>query len=271
MTFQPVLLQGGVAGWRFLQKTAEQQKNLQNARPEQKRATQYFKDRITTVLSADQLVQDRQLREVALTSFGLASDIDNKYFIQKVLSEGTLNSGSLANKLSDNRYAELSDAFGFGNPGLPRTQIPDFPEEIIKRFEQQRFEESVGVVDPNMRLALSLERELGSATSRSQSNDAQWFSIMGSPPLRRVFEGALSLPSSFGRLDVDSQLTRFKSKAAQVFGTDQVKDFQAPEKLEQLRDKFLSSSLASSVKASSTALEILRSDAKLTPLEIVYL
>ncbi|WP_424990489.1 DUF1217 domain-containing protein [Fluviibacterium sp. S390] len=258
MTFQPIVPQGGLGGWRFLQRTMDRQQALQQSDPALQRAESRFRSRISDVQTAAELVQDRDLRSVALQAFGLGDDVDNVFFIQKVLEGGTLARDSLANRLSDPRYAALSDAFGFGNLGRPRTQIPGFADEILDAFRQQGFEEAVGEKSADLRLALGLERELDAVLDRAQGNDARWFSLMGSPPLRRVFETALNLPSSLGRMDVDRQLDLFKSRAEDIFGTSALRDFADSDRLDALRTRFLLVGEASGATAiSSPALSIL--------------
>ena len=102
-----------------------------------------------------------------------------------------------------------------------------------------KVEVAVGDVDPTMRLALSLETELAQLVGRTKSDDARWFGVMGSGPLREVFETALGLPSSFGSLDIDKQLDVFRTRAKQVFGVGEVGDFTAPEVMDKLRTRFL--------------------------------
>ncbi|MEV8465967.1 DUF1217 domain-containing protein [Fluviibacterium sp. DFM31] len=258
MTFQPILPHGGLGGWRFLQRTMDRQQALQQADPALQRAEARFRHKISEVQTAADLVQDRALRSVALQAFGLGDDVDNVFFIQKVLEGGTLARDSLANRLSDPRYAALADAFGFGNLGRPRTQIPGFADEILDAFRQQGFETAIGEKNADLRLALGLERELGSVLDRAKGNDARWFSLMGSPPLRRVFETALNLPSSLGRMDVDRQLDLFKSRAEQVFGSSVLGDFSDANRLDDLRTRFLLVGEANGTAiASSPALTLL--------------
>ena len=89
MTFQPVVPAGGVAGWRFLQRTYDTQLQTFSASPVNDREIKYFLDNISNVKSAEELVSDRRLLQVALGAFGLEDDINNRYFVQKILSDGT--------------------------------------------------------------------------------------------------------------------------------------------------------------------------------------
>ena len=65
MTFQPVIPFGGFAGWTFLNRTLETQQQSFNQSPLLQRNVEYFKETIGSINSAEQLVNDRQLLEVA--------------------------------------------------------------------------------------------------------------------------------------------------------------------------------------------------------------
>lgn len=261
MTFQPVVLSGGYAGWKLLTRTLESQQAAHDGDPQIKREEAYFREKIGQVKTADDLVNDRTLLKVALGAFGLEDDLQNKFFIKKVLEGGVLDAKSLANKLSDPRYASLSKTFGFGDYSVPRTVLSDFPDEILTSYRRQSFEKSVGEVDPDLRLALSLERELQTIQKKTQSPNAQWFSVMGSAPLRSVFQTALGLPDSFSAIDLDQQLGIFREKASQQFGVSEVKDFVSGQTLDDLRRNFLLRSSAtatdSGTSSGSAALRLL--------------
>lgn len=239
MTFQPTLPVGGLAGWNFLNRTIESQKVLQQASPVVQREMDYFRENIGNVTTPEQLVGDYTLMKVALGAFGLEEDLSNKFFIRKVLEEGVQDSDSLANKLSDTRYSALSKAFGFGALGDPRTSLSFFPDEILSAYEDQTFEVAVGEVQPELRLALGLERELETVLENASSDDARWYGVMGSSPLREVFETALNLPDSFAALDIDQQLIVFRARSEDVFGLSEVADFADPDSLETLRTRYL--------------------------------
>lgn len=239
MSFQPVVPFGGIAGWSFLNRTRESQQKALDASPALVRDTDHFAARIGQIDSAEALVADRRLLGVALGAFGLESDIDNKFFIRKILEDGTLDPKALANRLADKRYLAFSKAFGFGDFDTPNTKLSDFPDRIISAYRNQQFEVGVGDQDENMRLAISLGRELGTVLDRSSSENAKWFTIMGTPPLRKVFEAALGLPPSTASLDIDVQLRSFKERATRVFGNDTLSQFSDPAKQEKLTRLFL--------------------------------
>ena len=209
MTFQPAIPLGGLAGWSFLNRTRDAQVEAFTASSTVQRNLTYFRENIAEVNSAEQLVNDRRLLEVSLGAFGLSEDINNKFFIQKVLSEGVLEDEAFVNRLADKRYKAMSEAFGF-ELSPPNTVLSTFPAEIEEAYIARSFEAAVGEQDQNMRLALGLERELSALSDSGLSETAAWFTIMGTPPLRAVFESAFGLPPQTGALDLDRQLEIFQ-------------------------------------------------------------
>ncbi|PQO22869.1 flagellar protein [Rhodobacteraceae bacterium WD3A24] len=240
MSFQPVIPLGGLGGWRFLQRTQENQQETFAASARLQRDVAHFRDRIGDIGTAADLVEDRRLLRVALGAFGLQDDINNTFFIRRVLEDGTLDRTALANRLTDRRYRAFSEAFGFGNAPLPPATIgPGFADRIIEAYETRQFEVAIGRQDSNMRLALGAQRELAELAENGGTEKARWLTVMGTPPLRSVFETAFGLPESFGALDLDRQLAGFRDRSQRAFGEDSIAQFADPEKRDALIRRFL--------------------------------
>lgn len=242
MTYTPVIPLSGLAGWAFLKRTQTSQTAAYVASPEIKRDEAYFRSKIGGIKTAEQLVSDRRLLQVALGAFGLDQDINNKFFIRKVLEDGTLTTDALANRLADKQYFAFSQAFGFGDYTTPSTQLSDFADQILKQYETRSFEAAVGQQNDSLRLALNAERELPTLAKRNLTEDTLWFTVMGSAPLRQVFQTAFGLPSSFGSLDLDRQLVTYRAKAQQAFGDESIKQFAEPGAMDALLRRFLAQS-----------------------------
>lgn len=264
MTFQPIIPSGGILGWNFLSRTREPQEAAFGKSSQIVRNVDYFKENIAKVSSAEELINDRRLLQVALGAFGLDDDINNKYFLQKVLDDGTLDSGALANRLADKRYFEFSKAFGFGDFSTPRTVLSDFGEEITSTYKSRQFEVAVGNQNSNMRLALGLDDALNKIVENATTDNGRWFSVMGQPAVRAVFEVALGLPSSVGALDVDLQLNIFRERLESRFGDGEISQFSNPESIEELRRIFLMQSDINNSRSNfgnfSSALSILNTN-----------
>lgn len=263
--FQPVIPFGGAAGWAFLNRTIDRQREAMAAAPSFKRDESYFAENIAKINTATDLVSDRRLLSVALKAFGLESDIDNRFFVQRVLESPSLDEQSLANRLSDKRYLALNKAFGFGDFATPRTQISDFPDEILTRFREMEFASAVGDQDPNLRLALEFQAEVGQAVEGGTDTDLAWYKILGSRTLRQVVGVALGVPQTFAGDNLDQQLRLYKARFDTVFGSEDLSQFADPENTERLIQLFLAQSQIGAVSGrlgpGSVALQLLQTSA----------
>lgn len=253
MTFQPVVPLSGYSGWLFLERTVDTQRAAFNDSATVVRTTDNFRENIGNITTAEDLVADRALLSVALGAFGLDDDINNKFFIQKVLEGGTDDPDSLANKLSDSRYADLSDAFGFGVPEFPRTTLSFFADEIIDRYEARQFERAVGEQNNDMRLALNLAPAMDDVIAGNATNDGRWFGMMGNAPLRGMFDTALGFSSSFAAIDLDQQLEQFQARAEATFGTSDMEELSSEENQEKMIRLYMLRSEANSAASTSSA------------------
>ncbi len=262
MTFQPVLPIGGFAGWSFLKRTLPAQQAAQQASPVNQRDEAYFRAKIGKIDTADQLVSDKRLLRIALTAFGLEGDVNNTAFIRKVLQDGTIREGGLANRLADKQYQKLSATFGFGDFSVPRNKLSDFADKILTQYHARRFESAVGDQSNSYRLALNAEREIPALATSTMSETAKWFTILGNAPMRQVMQTALGLPASFSSIDIDQQVSVMRSRAEGIFGSDTVTQLSDPRKLDTLVRRYLVRAdvqdLSSTTSPAALALQLLR-------------
>lgn len=235
--FQPMVPMSGYTGWKFLERTVESQQKAFNNSAQIQRDLEYFKENISKATSAQDLIDDHRLLSVALGAFGLDDDIGKKAYVLKALVEGTDSDEAFANRIVDKRYREFVKAFGYGNETGARVGLSNFSETITSEYKTRQFEIAVGDSDESMRLAMSFTREISEFANSSNSN-AAWFEIMGNPPMRKIFETAFGLPSSFGTLDVDRQRETFKEMSSRMFGSDNVDVFKDEENVEKLLRTF---------------------------------
>jgi hypothetical protein len=225
---------GGYAGWRFLTQSLPAQMERFAAAPVEARDAAHFRETIASVTTPEALVADFRLLRVALGAYGLQEDLPNRAFIRTLLEQGTTEDSALANRLADKRYRSFAEAFGFGGPLPAKTGLPGFADRILARFTRQSFEEAVGAQDETLRLALTAQRDLGELTARNLTDTTAWLSVLGTPPLRKVFETAFGLPASIGTLDIDRQVRAFSDAAERTFGQSDVAQFADPDRVEDL-------------------------------------
>ncbi|MFT5796721.1 MAG: hypothetical protein ACI84R_000772 [Candidatus Azotimanducaceae bacterium] len=248
--FQPIVPSSGLVGWRFLQRTYDSQTENFNQSNLLQRDTEYFRGNIASITNAEDLVADRRLLRVALGAFGLDDDLGNKFFIKKMLEEGTIADDALSNRFTDTRYRDMVKAFGFGPAEVTRTGISLFTDEIVESYQTKQFEIAIGDQDPSFRIALYAQNELSEIAGDDGSVNQKWFTIMGQPALRQLFEGALGLPNSFGQIDIDKQREIFQERAESIFGSGDPAQFKTPEAVDKLITQYL---IRSQIDAISTA------------------
>lgn len=268
MMFSPVIPFGGYTGWTFLQRTQTAQRTAFEADPVAKRDEAYFREKIGGIKTAEALVSDRRLLRVALGAYGLDGDINNKAFIRKVLDEGTLKVGTLANRLADKQYQAMSAAFGF-DLSVPRTQVSTFADKILTAYKARRFESAVGDQNNDMRLAMNARRELATLATKPSGPDTKWLTVIGNSPLRQVFETALGLPATFVGLDLDKQVGILRAKSERALGSGEVAQFSDPKQVEKLLRQFLvRAEVNGSGTVSSPALQLLQAGSGLLSLRV---
>lgn len=238
MSFQPLVGQGGYAGWRLLNRTAELQKSLIGRDPAVARSHDHLRAKIDKLSSADDLVSDYRLLDTTLKAFGLENDINSRAFIRRVLESDLDDPKSLANRLGDKRYRQLAEAFRF-DKGAAAESRKGLADRIVERHVAAELESRVGTVDGNLRLALNAQRELPALAGSKASDNTMWYTILGSPPLRKVVEGAFGMSSAFARLPLDRQLQDVKEQAGRMFGTESPQAFADPQNLEKMIQRFL--------------------------------
>jgi len=263
MSFQPVLVGGGIAGWRFLQRTLPAQQEAFARAPALQRDTEQFRARISGVTTAEALVDDRALLRVALGAFGLDSEVGNRAFLLRIFGDDPADPRALVNRLADKRFLTAARAFRLWPDAVPATQTAAFADRIIAAHQTRQFEIAVGDRDDSLRLALSAVRELPELAARGLPEETQWLSVMGSPPLRNVLERALGLPRSLGTLDLDQQLDVFQSRARSALGVDRFADLAQDAAMDTILRRFLVRAEAESIGvgagAGSVALQLLQS------------
>ncbi len=261
MSIPPALPLSGLAGWQFLRRTLPEQQARFASGPMQEREAAHLRANLAGITSAEDLIADRRILRVALDAFDLGADMQSRALLRRVLSEGASDPDALANRLSDRRYRAIAETFAFDAPDGPRTSEPGFADRLLQAAATRRFEAAVGERDETLRLALSLQRDLPALAEEARSDRSRWFAIMGTPPLRKVFETAFGLPKAFAALDLDRQLGVLQERSRRAFGSAEVAQLADPARLEALTRRFLLRSEATTAQTTgpaSAALQLLQ-------------
>ncbi len=238
MSFSPVVPFGGLAGFRFVERTFAVQLDQYGRSPDVQREIDHFRTHAAGATDAEALVADRRLLRVVLAAFGLEDEIDKRALVRRVLEQGTIDPKALANRLADPAWADLAGTLGFGDLGGTLGQA-SVREEIVERFRLRRFERAIGDSDVDIRLALNFRREIGRIASSPGADRSGWLRILGSQPLRRVVETAFGLPQGFSQLDLDRQRAELEDRATRLFGSPSAAVFRTPENVDLAIRRFL--------------------------------
>ncbi|MBN7783382.1 DUF1217 domain-containing protein [Ponticoccus gilvus] len=159
MTYSPVVVGSGLVAWQFLKATQDTQRAVFDKSAILKRDAEYFREKIGSINSAEDLVNDRRLLGVALSAFGLEDKIDAKFLIRTVLEEGAEGDEALANRLGDGRYVALARAFTFEKVLNAKTQEQGFGADMIAQYREK--------VLANMEAGLAESGDTGTAYGAS--------------------------------------------------------------------------------------------------------
>lgn len=196
-------------------------------------------DKAAGMTQARDLVFDLDLFDATLDLFGQSHREGDFDTVIKAMDSDLSDEISFINLHYDTGLRAMTGAFAF-NQGDPGVTFPEgFAAELAELYQDRQFEIQIGESDPNMRLALAFERELQGVADAGGSEDAHWFNVMGSPPLRTVFEAALALPPGFAQLDIERQLVEMKERSFSAFGTTHPADYLEPDMMDQFRRRFL--------------------------------
>jgi hypothetical protein len=238
MTFKPFIVGTGLSAWSTLQSTLARQKDTFNKRPDISNQIKIFESEMQEINNPETLVNKWTSLNVALGAFDLSEDVNNGFFIQRILEEGSTETSALANRLQDNRYRQLAQNFSSENFLFQNTKDESFINDISQRYMNISFEKAVGNLNSDLRLALGFKRTLPSVASAS-TTDAAWFQVMANPPVKEVFQKVFGLPVQFGLLDIDRQHEIMKEKSDIYLGTSDLSILSQDDKIESTIRTFL--------------------------------
>ncbi|SFR08502.1 DUF1217 domain-containing protein [Poseidonocella sedimentorum] len=210
-----------------------------------------IESRGSSIKTGDQLIKDAGFMIATMSFFDLPAGVEGAARFNKVATSDGLDPLSFVNLIDDSRYSAFHKAMDFKAESADRTYPAGFARTLSEAYITRQFEVAVGNVDTSMRIAISMERELTDIVDSVSSNDARWFSVMSSTPLRTIFESAFNFPSSFAALDLERQLEDFKERSESVFGTSDLSILLKPEYLDPLRESYLSTTTGTNISSST--------------------
>ncbi|TDE38909.1 DUF1217 domain-containing protein [Antarcticimicrobium sediminis] len=239
----------------LIDSTQTRQLESLQSEPQHARAAEQFRERIASITTPKELVQDFEVYSFVMKAYDLEDHIFAKGMIRKILESDPSDSSSLVNKLTDSRFGELHAAMGFTTEA--GTQTPDFSNStwqdgIVDQYFQQAYE--TGYADQNEIVGSVLE-------FRQQAGEIEnWYNVLSNETLTEFFQTALSLPTELSGLDVDKQAEIMAEKF-------DLADLADPAERERLINRYTAISEIlnpQGYSATSSALTILQSTSSLS-------
>ncbi|MEM7069156.1 MAG: DUF1217 domain-containing protein [Pseudomonadota bacterium] len=188
------------------------------------RETEYYKENIGKIESAEELIEDTRLLNYALKAYGLEEMSYAKALLRKLLEGGTDERDALANQLTDPRYKEFVEDFNFARYGAATTSFDRTQTGVVDRFYQLEMESEAGNDNVGARLAIYFERKASGISSALE--------ILGDRALLQVAQTALGLPQQMSFASIERQEEFIKERL-------DIEDLSDPDFVKEFTSRFL--------------------------------
>lgn len=112
----------GLAGWKLLQNKTPADFKAFTKDPLLQRDLAYLREKLPTKLTAQDLLADRRLQTMVLKAYGLDKQVGFDALMRKVLESNPEDDNSVAARMVDYRYRQISADLNYGGISIP--EIP---------------------------------------------------------------------------------------------------------------------------------------------------
>lgn len=236
MAFQPVVPLSGIGGWKFLQATYDKQLQSYTNSPQVRNDRDYMIEKLSQPITAEEFVKDSRLLRVTMTAFDLSGEEWKKGFINKVLKEVGDPESTFLQRLNNSKYTAFAEALKPVNGTIELSE--ETVAKLAVRFERNAFEQAVGEVDDNMRLALNYQGDIEAMVAGGVSDDTVAYRIMADVPVYTVVKTALNLPADTSKLPVERQAEMIKDGLKKILGVSKLSEIASPDLVDKLVIRF---------------------------------
>jgi Protein of unknown function (DUF1217) len=166
-------------------------------RPTIDKEIQYFRDKAPKLQSIDELFKDQRLLRFITSAYSLDEEVQYPARLRKVLESKVTDKDSLANKLIDPRYAEMSKELLLGDLGIISFSSTSLIDKVVNRYVTSEYEKDLGKTNPALREASYFLRKIGSVKDS--------LAILGDSVLRSVVTFTLDLPPQIAFQSIEKQ------------------------------------------------------------------
>ena len=193
--------------------------------PMAKREIDAFRERIGGMESVEDLVNDYEVFSFVMKSFGMEKEIYAKAMMKEIFTADPDDDKSLINRMTDDKYTLANEELGFNADGTAGANFtdPDWVEEMVERYTEQRLIDTQSDVNESVGTALAFEQKVSGLTS--------WYKVLADTEMKEFIMTAFGMPESSANASVDS-LKKMLEKRMDI------EDLQDPEVQEKLIRQF---------------------------------
>lgn len=184
-----------------------------------------FRKAVASAKDLKSLLANPLARKVLLTANGLADQADYTALVSKALASDLTDPKSLANKLTDRRFAAVAKTYDFAHSGLSVLKQAKVLDTIASGYAEVAWRKSLDASTPGLSSALDFRQRAGTITSTLQ--------ILGDAMLRNVVTTALGLPLQIAIQPLEAQEAAIASRV-------DISKFKDPKFVDKFAQRFLS-------------------------------
>ncbi len=224
-----------------------QKQDKDNVKEKAKAEVAYYRQKMETLETVDQLLADRRLLDFMLVSERIDPKSVKTDYLKKIFKSDLKDPKSFANTEKDARFRSLAGSFNFDTKGNVVAKAEKGVQntrslmETRDKYVRQTMEERVGQESSGVRLALYFKRMAASISTP--------YDILADKALAEFTRTALGIPGETAAIKIDTQAKMIEKRL-------KMRDLQDPQKVEKLVSRFLSRFEANN-SASDTGLSLL--------------
>ncbi len=186
-------------GLSLVDATRDRQLEVLRDSVEHARAISAFRERISSVQSVAQLIEDRELYVFVMKTFDLEDQIFGKAMVRKILESDITERTALVNRLTDPRFREMHEVMGFGADGIGNSNTSSliWQEQMVDRYLETKLINDVAEQNASVGIVLEFRRKVAGIEKP--------LDILKDRETAAFIRRALGLPDAIALLDIDRQ------------------------------------------------------------------
>lgn len=158
-----------------------------------------FRERISSIGSVDELVEDYEVYSFVMKAFDLEDQMFGKAMVKKILKGDIDDKSALVNTLNNGKFKPLYNSLGFTDGGTVNENFsdPDWIESMVDRYTDQRLINSQMNDNEIAGYVLHFQQKVDGVKN--------WYNVLSDPKLQEFFFTAYNIPDSVKSADIDAQ------------------------------------------------------------------